>query len=190
MGSKTKYAISWSSIAFDRVSTALAHQLAWAVCSAPGLAAVLAPAGGGGPHRQHCGCLVHQLAGRSTIKPNVTTRLLCPVAPASYPLESDVAQIAACHPHSRGAQTTAHVPWRMATPSRDNPADLESIQGSSGGPVCFPWVLPLPAVLFPDWGPPRHRHAGTQLASGSTQVYVIKYDAVDSRVQGKWWPDC
>ncbi len=58
------------------------------------------------------------------------------------------------------------------TPSRDDPADLESIRGSSGEPVCFPRVLPVPAVLFPDRGPPRHRGTGTQLASGLTQVCV------------------
>ncbi len=66
----------------------------------------------------------------------------------------------------------AHVPRRMATPSRDDPADLESIRGSSGRPVCLPRVLPLPAVLLPDRGPPRHRCTGTQLASGLTQVCV------------------
>ncbi len=56
---------------------------------------------------------------------------------------------------------------------RDDPADLESIRGNSGGePVCFPRVLPLPAVLFPDRGPPRYRRTGTQLASGLTQVCV------------------
>ncbi len=49
------------------------------------------------------------------------------------------AQIAARCPHSGGAQscgrralTTAHFPRRMATPSRDDPADLESIRRSSG----------------------------------------------------------
>ncbi len=68
--------------------------------------------------------------------------------------------------------TTAHVPRRVATPSRDDPADLESIRGSSGRPVCLPRVLPLPAVLLPDRGPPRHRRTGTQLASGLTQVCV------------------
>ncbi len=47
----------------------------------------------------------------------------------------------------RCALTTAHFPRRMATPSRDDPADLESIRGSSGRPVCFPRVLPLPAVF-------------------------------------------
>ncbi len=61
---------------------------------------------------------------------------------------------------------------RVATPSRDDPADLESIWGSSGRPLCFPRVVPLPAVLFPDRGPPRHRCTGTQLASGLTQVCV------------------
>ncbi len=35
-----------------------------------------------------------------------------------------------------------------------------------------PRVLPLPAVLLPDRGPPRHRRTGTQLASGLTQVCV------------------
>ncbi len=61
---------------------------------------------------------------------------------------------------------------RVATPSRDDPADLESIRGSSGRPVCLPRVLPLPAVLLPDRGPPRHRRTGTQLASDLTQVCV------------------
>ncbi len=74
---------------------------------------------------------------------------------------------------SRRALTTAHVPRRVATPSRDDPADLESIRGSSGRPVCLPRVLPLPAVLLPDRGPPRHRRTGTQLASGLTQVCVF-----------------
>ncbi len=41
-----------------------------------------------------------------------------------------------------------------------------------GRPVCLPQVLPLPAVLLPDRGPPRHRRTGTQLASGLTQVCV------------------
>ncbi len=60
----------------------------------------------------------------------------------------------------------------MTTPSRVDPADLESIRGSSGRPVCFPRVLRLPAVLFPDRGPPRHKRTRTQLASGLTLVCV------------------
>ncbi len=73
----------------------------------------------------------------------------------------------------RRAFSTAHIPRRVATPSRDDLADLESIRVSSGGPVCFPRVLPLPAVLFPDWGPRRQRRTGTQLALGLTQVCVF-----------------
>ncbi len=67
---------------------------------------------------------------------------------------------------------TAHIPRRMTTLSRDDPADLESIWGSSDRPVCFPRVLPLPAVFFPDRGLPRHGRTGTQLASGFTQGCV------------------
>ncbi len=111
--------------------------------------------------------------GGYTITPHVTAR------PPSPPLESHAVQVTACCSHPRAAQscgrralTTAHVPRRMATPSRDDPADLESIRGSSGRPVCLPRVLPLPAVLLPDRGPPRHRRTGTQLASGLMQVCV------------------
>ncbi len=156
---------------------ALAHQLPGAVGSAFSLAAVPATAVGqarASPHGQHCGGLVYQPAGGShRITPHVTAR------PPSPPLESHTVQVTACCSHPGAAQscgrralTTAHVPRRMATPSRDNPADLESIRGSSGRPVCLPRVLPLPAVLLPDRGPPRHRRTGTQLASGLTQVCV------------------
>ncbi len=74
----------------------------------------------------------------------------------------------------------------MATPSRDDPADLESIRGSSGRPVCFPRVLPLPAVFLPDRGPPRHGRTGTQLASGSMQVCISPSEpARTDTVQGQ-----
>ncbi len=162
--------------ALDRAPTALAHQLPRAVGSALSLTAVLATAVGqarASPHGQHCGYLVHQPTGRYTITPHVTAR------PPSPPLESHAVQVTACCSHpgeaqscGRQALTTAHFPWRVATPSRNDPVDLESTRGSSGGPVCFPRVLPLPAVLFPDRGPPRHRCTGTQLASGLTQVCV------------------
>ncbi len=122
------------------------------------LAAVPATAVGqarASPHGQHCGGLVYQPAGGYTITPHVTAR------PPSPPLESHAVQVTACCSHPGAAQscgrralTTAHVPRRMATPSRDDPADLESIRGSSGRPVCLPRVLPLPAVLLPDRGPP------------------------------------
>ncbi len=149
--------------------TALALQLPRAVGSAFSLTAVLVTAvgqAGASPHGQHCGCLVHQPAGRYMITPHVTAR------PPSPPLESHAVQVGEAQSCGRRTLTTAHVPRRVATPSRDNPADLEPIRGSSG--VCFPRVLPLPVVLFPDRGPPQHRHTGrcTHLASGLTQVCV------------------
>ncbi len=162
--------------ALDRAPTALAYQLPGAVGSAFSLAAVPATAVGqarASPHGQHCGGLIYQPAGGYTITPHVTAR------PPSPPLESHAVQFTACCSHPGAAQscgrralTTAHVPRRVATPSRDDPADLESIRRSSGRPVCLPRVLPLPAVLPPDRGPPRHRRTGTQLASGLTQVCV------------------
>ncbi len=172
--------------ALDGASTALAHQLPRAVGSVPSLVAVLATAvrqACVGPYRQHCGCLIHQPAGRSTITPHVTAN------PPSPPLESHPAQIAAHGPHSGGAQScsrcalmTAHVHRRMATPSRDDPVDLESIRGSSGRPFCFP----LPAVFPLDRGLPWHGHTGTQLASDFMQVCVSPSEHVRTdTVQGQ-----
>ncbi len=162
--------------ALDRAPTTLVHQLTRAVGSASGPTAVPATAveqARASPHGQHCGCLIYQPVGGYMITPHVTA---CPPSP---PLESHAVQVTARCPHpgeaqscGRRALTTAHIPWRVATPSRDNPADLESIRESSGGPVCFPRVLPMPAVFFPDRGPPRHGRTGTQLASGLTQVCV------------------
>ncbi len=140
-------------------------------------------------HWQHCGCLVHQPIVRYRITPHVTA------CPASPPLESYAAQITACCPHPGEAQscgrctlTTAHVARRMATPSWDDLDDLESIRGCSGGPICL-WVLPLPAVLFPDRGPPRHGRTGTQLASGIMQLCVSPSEPTCSdtvQAQGGW----
>ncbi len=167
--------ISWSYVqsslpVLERAPTALAHQLSRAVGSASSLMAVPATAVGqarASSHGQHRGCLVHQPVGRYTITPHVTARLPSP------PLETHAVQVTARCPHPGEAQscgrhtlTTAHVPRRVATLSQDDPADLESIRGSSDGSVCFPRVLPLPAVFFPDRGPPRHGRTGTQLSSG------------------------
>ncbi len=59
----------------EGASTALANQLPRAAGSASSLEAVPATAVSQacvGPYGQHCGCLIHQLAGRSTIMPHVT----------------------------------------------------------------------------------------------------------------------
>ncbi len=170
--------------ALDGASTALAHQLPRAVVVHLVLRQFRPLLLGKHVLVQY---VVHQPDRRYTITPHVTA---CPPSP---PLESHAAQIAARCPHSGGAQscgrcalTTAHFPQRMATPSRDDPADLESIRGSSGRPVCFPRVLPLPAVFLPDRGPPRHGRTGTQLASGSMQVSISPSEpARTDTVQGQ-----
>ncbi len=45
--------------------------------------------------------------------------------------------------------TSSHVSppfWKKATPPRGSPADLETLRGRSGRPVCLPGHAPLPAV--------------------------------------------
>ncbi|KAI2647619.1 Tyrosine recombinase slr0733 [Labeo rohita] len=121
-------------------------------------------------HRQHGDCSLHQPSGWSSLPSHVTTR------PPSAPMESNVAEIATCRSHSRRTQpcsrpalTAVHPSWRMATPPRDSPADLEPFRGGPDRSVCFPRILPLPAVLLPQRGSqqPRQGRTGTQLASGA-----------------------
>ncbi len=110
--------------ALDGASTALDHKLPRALGSASSLVAVPATAVSQacvGLYGQHCGCLVHQPVGRSTIT-------------QSPLLESHTAQIAVRCPHSGEAQscswcalTTAHIPQRMVTPSTLTQAVVETI---------------------------------------------------------------
>ncbi len=58
--------------------------------------------------------------------------------------------------------------WRL----RGTPAELETLRGRSGRPVCLPGHISLPVVFLPVRGDPRYRCAGMQLASGLTQICV------------------
>ncbi len=162
--------------ALDRVPVAVAYQLprvaSSMACSAP-LQRAAARQACTGPYGQHCDRCVHQPPGWSTLPSPVATR------PPSPPLESEASEVASRRPYpwraqscSRRALTSARPSGRMATPPRGSPADLETLRGRSGRPVCLPGHVPLPAVLLPVRGDPRHGRTGTQLASGPTQICV------------------
>ncbi len=103
----------------------------------------------------------------------------CVTCTPSPPLESEASEVASRCSCPRRAQscrrralTSARPSGRMTTPPRGSQADFEMLWGSSGRPVCLPGHVPQPAVLLPVRGDPRHRCAGTQLASGPTQICV------------------
>ncbi|KAL0147296.1 hypothetical protein M9458_057398, partial [Cirrhinus mrigala] len=116
----------------------------------------------------HCDRSLDQPPRWSSLPSHVTTR------PPSAPVESDMAEIATRHSHSRRTQpcsrpafTAVHPSWKMATPPPGSPADLEPFRRGPDRSVCFTRILPLPAVLLPQRGSPRQGCAGTQLASGA-----------------------
>ncbi len=126
-----------------------------------------------GPFGQHCDRCVHQPPGRSTLPSHVATR------PPSPPLESEASEVASRRSCPRRAQScsrralaSARLSGRMATPPRGTPAELETLRGRSGRPVCLPRHVSLPVVFLPVRGDPRYRCAGMQLASGLTQICV------------------
>ncbi len=162
--------------ALDRAPAAVAYQLPRVAgsmaCSAPLQNAATREACTG-PLGQHCDRCVHQPPGRSTLPSHVATR------PPSPPLESEASEVASrrscprrAQPCSRRALTSARPSGRMATPPRGTPADLETLRGRSGRPVCLPGHVSLPVVFLPVRGDPRYRCAGMQLASGLTQICV------------------
>ncbi len=156
-------------IQFTRRSQFTVHSMA---CSAPLQNAVTREAYTG-PLGQHCDRCVHQPPGRSTLPSHVATR------PPSPPLESEASEVASrgscprrAQSCSRRALTSARPSRRMATPPRGTPADLETLRGCSGRPVCLPGHVSLPVVFLPVRGDPRYGCAGMQLASGLTQICV------------------
>ncbi len=162
--------------ALDRAPAAVAYQLPRVAgsmaCSAPLQNAATREACTG-PLGQHCDRCVHQPPGRSTLPSHVATR------PPSPPLESEASEVASrrscprrAQPCSRRALTSARPSGRLATPPRGTPADLETLRGRSGRPVCLPGHVSLPVVFLPVRGDPRYRCAGMQLASGLTQICV------------------
>ncbi len=162
--------------ALDRAPAAVAYQLPRVAgsmaCSAPLQNAATREAYTG-PLGQHCDRCVHQPPRRSTLPSHVATR------PPSPPLESEASEVASrrscprrAQSCSRRALTSARPSGRMATPPRGTPADLETLRGRSGRPVCLPGHVSLPVVFLPVRGDPRNGCAGMQLASGLTQICV------------------
>ncbi len=162
--------------ALDRAPAAVAYQLPRVAgsmaCSAPLQNAATREAYTG-PLGQHCDRCVHQPPRRSTLPSHVATR------PPSPPLESEASEVASrrscprrAQSCSRRALTSACPSGRMATPPRGTPADLETLRGRSGRPVCLPGHVSLPVVFLPVRGDPRYRCTGMQLASGLTQICV------------------
>ncbi len=162
--------------ALDRAPAAVVYQLPRVAgsmaCSAPLQNAATREACTG-PLGQHCDRCVHQPPGRSTLPSHVATR------PPSPPLKSEASEVASRRSCPRRAQlcsrralTSARPSGRMATPPRGTPAELETLRGRSGRPVCLPGHVSLPVVFLPVRGDPRYRCAGMQLASGLTQICV------------------
>ncbi len=162
--------------ALDRAPAAVAYQLPRVAgsiaCSAPLQNAATREAYTG-PFGQHCDRCVHQPPGRSTLPSHVATR------PPSPPLESEASEVASrrscprrAQSCSRRALTSARPSGRMATPPRGTPAELETLRGRSGRPVCLPGHVSLPVVFLPVRGDPRYRCPGMQLASGLRQICV------------------
>ncbi len=125
----------------DRAPAAVAYQLPRVAgsmaCSAPLQIAATREACTG-PYGQHCDRCVHQPPRRSTLPSHVATR------PPSPPLESETSEVASrrscprrAQSCSRRALTSARPSGRMATPPRGSPADLETLRGCSGRPVCY-----------------------------------------------------
>ncbi len=109
----------------DGSPTALAYQLPQVASSTPDTEPPQRTPlrqGRSGPYGQHGDLCVYHPAIRFSLPSHVTTR------PSPPPLESDVSEVASCHPHPRSVQSggqravSSCTSWGMETPSPDSPA--------------------------------------------------------------------
>ncbi|XP_051535281.1 uncharacterized protein LOC127429940 [Myxocyprinus asiaticus] len=108
-------------------------------------------------------------------------------------LESAALQVTSSHSHPGQSQhysgcavTTGYPQGRVETPPSGGPADLESIRQAQVHLFASQESSPLPALVRPDRGPPRHRRAGTQLAPWHAQICVSPSEpACTDPVQGQ-----
>ncbi|XP_056619862.1 uncharacterized protein LOC130434030 [Triplophysa dalaica] len=163
-----------SSRAVDGPPTAMAHKLPRVAGSSSSTEEATAPSARqtrASPVGQHVCRGVHQPSGRHTLTADVAT------SPTPPPMESAGDQIPASHVHpgepesdSRCALSSEDSPWRMATPSQRSPALMGAVRAGTGRPVCLPGLHPLPALVLPDRGLPRHGRLSAQLAARQEEV--------------------
>ncbi|KAI7797192.1 hypothetical protein IRJ41_019326, partial [Triplophysa rosa] len=110
------------------------------------------------------------MLGWHLITADVTTR------PTPPPMESAAGEIPAGHSHprqpqpdSRCALSAGHAPRRVATPPPRS-SSLGAGRVGTGGPVCLPGHRPLPTLVLPYRGSPRHGGLSAQRATGQVEV--------------------
>ncbi len=101
---------------------------------------------------QYCGCVPHKLPRRFKVAhPGQACAPSSPLVPRQVPLFEGGSSSGSTEPGGRfSVETEAQAGGMDVEPSDDIP-DLGSVWQSRGGPLCFTRVIPVPALVLPEF---------------------------------------
>ncbi len=101
---------------------------------------------------QHGGCVPHKPSRRFTVAHlGQACAPSSPLVPVQVPFLEDSSRSGNTEPRSRLSVKTETQAGRMDVEPSDNIPDLGSVWQSGGGPLCFSRVIPMPALVLPEF---------------------------------------
>ncbi len=139
----------------DRRVPLLAHKLPGTQGCLPGFY-VFSPRPRGASYHsqngQYGGCVPHKPSGRFTVAhPGQACASTSPLVPRQVPVLEGSSRSGNTEPRGRFSVETETQAGRMDVEPSDDIPDLGSVWQSGGGPLCFSRVIPVPALVLPEF---------------------------------------
>ncbi len=139
----------------DRRVPLLAHKLPGTQGCLPGFD-VFSPRPRGASYHsqdgQHGGCVPHKPSGRFTVAhPGQACAPSSPLVPVQVPVLEGSSRSGDTEPRGRLSVKTETQAGRMDVEPSDNIPDLGSVWQSGSGPLCISRVIPVPALVLPEF---------------------------------------
>ncbi len=139
----------------DRRVPLLAHKLPGTQGCLPGFDVFSPRPRGASYHsqdRQHGGCVPHKPSRRFTVAhPGQACAPSSPLVPVQVPFLEDSSRSGNTEPRGRLSVKTEAQAGRMDVEPSDSIPDLGSVWQSGSGPLCFSRVIPVPALVLPEF---------------------------------------
>ncbi len=167
----------------DRRVPLLAHKLPGTQGCLPGFD-VFSPLPPGASYHsqdgQHGGCVPHKTSGRFTVAhPGQDCALSSPLVPVQVPVLEGSSCSGNTEPRGRLSVETETQAGGMDVEPSDGIPDLGSVWRSGGGPLCFSRVIPVPALVLPEF-PEDSGHRCVHPSMAECQSVRVSANKADS----------